>query len=378
MKKEVFEAIATLVGVVIGAGILGIPYVIAKSGLLVGIIDILIIGATMLMMNLFLGEIVLRTRGDHQLTGYAEIYLGQKGKFFMTLAMFIGTYGALTAYLIGEGKVLSAIFGGPEILYSLIFFLIVSIIVANGIKMVEKAELLFVTIFLTIIIAICAIAIFHTNTANWVEYDFTQMFLPFGVVLFAFLGSAAIPEMREELINHRKDMKKAILIGSCIPIIVYLLFAAAVVGVSGKDTTEIATIGLGQNLGEGMIILSNIFAMLTMTTAFIALSLAIVEVWNYDYKLKRKFSLWLTLSIPLIAFLLGIKSFINTIGIVGAFAGGIEGILIVMMMMKARKYGNRTPEYSIKGAKIISVLIMTVFILGMAYVVLKNLKMISF
>ena len=378
MKKEVFEAIATLVGVVIGAGILGIPYVIAKSGLLVGIIDILIIGATMLMMNLFLGEIVLRTRGDHQLTGYAEIYLGQKGKFFMTLAMFIGTYGALTAYLIGEGKVLSAIFGGPEILYSLIFFLIVSIIVANGIKMVEKAELLFVTIFLTIIIAICAIAIFHTNTANWVQYDFTQMFLPFGVVLFAFLGSAAIPEMREELINHRKDMKKAILIGSCIPIIVYLLFAAAVVGVSGKDTTEIATIGLGQNLGEGMIILSNIFAMLTMTTAFIALSLAIVEVWNYDYKLKRKFSLWLTLSIPLIAFLLGIKSFINTIGIVGAFAGGIEGILIVMMMMKARKYGNRTPEYSIKGAKIISVLIMTVFILGMAYVVLKNLKMISF
>ncbi len=37
MKKKLFQAIATLTGTVIGAGFLGIPYVMSKSGFLIGL-----------------------------------------------------------------------------------------------------------------------------------------------------------------------------------------------------------------------------------------------------------------------------------------------------------------------------------------------------
>ena len=73
-------AAATLIGTIVGAGILGIPYVIAKAGFLYGFFIILLIGFAFLFLNLSTGEIVLRTKTQHQLTGYAEKYLGQWGK----------------------------------------------------------------------------------------------------------------------------------------------------------------------------------------------------------------------------------------------------------------------------------------------------------
>ena len=38
MKKEFFEAIALLMGTVIGAGVLGIPYIVYKAGFLTGLL----------------------------------------------------------------------------------------------------------------------------------------------------------------------------------------------------------------------------------------------------------------------------------------------------------------------------------------------------
>ena len=44
MKKEGLEAVCIIIGTVIGAGVLGIPYVIAKAGFLIGLIELVIIG----------------------------------------------------------------------------------------------------------------------------------------------------------------------------------------------------------------------------------------------------------------------------------------------------------------------------------------------
>ena len=40
MKRKEYEAIALLVGTIIGAGILGIPYVVARAGFWTGIVNI--------------------------------------------------------------------------------------------------------------------------------------------------------------------------------------------------------------------------------------------------------------------------------------------------------------------------------------------------
>ena len=175
------------------------------------------------------------------------------------------------------------------------------------------------------------------NFFNLNNFNIDNLFIPYGVVLFAFLGASAIPEMREVLRWEKESMKKAIIIGGLIPLVLYIFFAFSVVGVFGEKTSEIATIGLGQEFGRAVLIFANLFAVFAMMTSFLGLGLALKEMYNFDYKLNNNISWALACFIPLIAFLFGLKSFINVIGLTGVFAGGLEGVLIVLMLWKSKK-----------------------------------------
>ena len=114
--KKFWAATFTLSGAVIGAGILGLPYVFAKSGFFIGLMWIIFLGIILIFVKLALGEVTLRTKGRHQLAGYAEKYLGKWAKGFMVFAVLFGIYSALLAYLIGEGDSFSHLFLGILIL----------------------------------------------------------------------------------------------------------------------------------------------------------------------------------------------------------------------------------------------------------------------
>jgi tyrosine-specific transport protein len=207
--------------------------------------------------------------------------------------------------------------------------------------------------------------------ANLVTFNIYSILIPFGVILFAFRGLEAVPEMREYLIRDKKKLKKAILLGSLIPLVAYIIFAFATLGVTGLNTTEIVTTGLGESFGGGMIILGSLFAIFAMLTSFLTLALAMKEIFMFDYKLSSNKSWALTMFIPLIIFLSGATSFIKVIGITGALAGGTEGILIVLMYWKAKKHGNRIPEFKLGKLHLIGLLIILLFIIGISYQVLN-------
>ncbi len=368
------EAIATLVGATIGAGILGIPYVASQAGFGVALMYILLIGAAVIIVNLFMGEVALRTKGSHQLSGYAEKYLGGKGKFAMLLTMASGIYGALIAYLIGVGASLHAIFPSVSAFwFTLGFFVIGSAIVFLGLTAVKESELFLSFLTITVVMLIIAISIFSPgfSPSNLNSINPAKLFLPYGVVLFAFLGASAVPEMRIELEKQKGRLKKSIIIGGLIPMIVYILFPLAVVGVNGLATTEIATIGLGEAFGATMHVFANLFAVLAMGSSFLILSLALKDMYVFDYKLNKTLSWALTCLVPLAVFLSGIRGFIQVIGFAGAITGGLQGILIIMMHHRARHRGERKPEFAISRTVALGVLLGIIFALGMAYEVLN-------
>jgi amino acid permease len=376
MKRGFYEAVATLIGTTIGAGIMGIPYVVAKAGIVAGIIDVVLIGFVVLMINLYTGEIALRTKKTHQLAGFAELYLGKKWKIIMAITAFISIIGALTAYLIGLGQVLQAVFGGNAIVNSLLFFVVGAALIYFDLYAVKKAELYlnaFVILIIGLIIAVC---FFNFNPANiaFKPLNLANIFIPYGVILFAFVGASAIPEMEVEIKQNKKLLKKAIIVGTLIPFAVYLLFMIAVLGVTGLQTTEIATIGLGQKLGELMVILGNLMPIFTMATSFFILGLALKWMFHYDYKMPNFFSWALTCFIPLALFIAGARSFIQVIGITGAVAGGLEGIMIVLIAKNAKKRKGKEfkkPEYQIGLSWIFAIIIILLFTAGILYQFVK-------
>lgn len=378
MNKNMLGAIAAMVGAIIGAGVLGIPYVFAKSGILLGLGNLFFIGAVVLLMNLMLGEVTLRTRKSHMLPKLAEIFLGKTGKILIFAALFIGIWGAMIAYLIGVGESMAAIYGystlfgiSANLVFSLLFFVLASSLVYFGLKIVTKSEIILASATVLVVVALCIWGALKINLTNLTTINLSYIFLPYGVVLFAILGTSALPEVRRILEKDKKIIKKTIAIGVLIPLILYAIFALIVVGITGAATTEIATIGLGESLGPIAILLGNLFAIFAMASSYVILGLALKDSLTDGLKIKHWHAFALTISIPLIVFLLGVKSFIGVIGTTGAIAGGLDGIIVALIWRAAKKKGQRKPEYSIKWGAVASYLLLAVFSLGIIYTFLS-------
>ena len=374
-RNKMLIAAMTLMGTVVGAGILGIPYVVAKAGFLLGLLIIVGLGLAFLMVNLFVGEFVLRTKEQHQLTGYAEKYLGRWGKRIMTFTMVFGIYGALTAYLIGEGEALRVIFGfGSPLIYSLLFFVITFLVIYSGMKATGRVELILVFLLLLIVALIGLFSFKQINFTHFSGFNLAQIFLPYGVIVFAYLGAAAIPEMQEVLGKKKNLMKKSIIIGSTIPIILYVLFCFFVIGVVGLDNFEllapnerIATIALGIYSSPLMGMFANFIAVIAMFTSYLTLAVALTEMFQYDYNYSRKISFFLTLLLPLLILLFNLTNFIAILGITGAVAGGLEGILLILIYWKSKLLGDRKPEFSLGQHRILGSFLILMFTLGVIY-----------
>lgn len=397
-RHKFLVAVSTLAGTIVGAGILGIPYVLAKGGFVYGSLLICFLGAAFVLLNLYSGEMILRTKGNFQLTGYIGKYLGKWGKWLMTLAMVFGIYGALTAFLIGEGQVLKSIFGEPTFLaslsfiptiiltllqthfYSLIFFTIASLIIYHGVKAAGEVELIIISILIFIVFLIGILSFGNINISNFNTFNPASFFLPYGVILFSFMGIAAVPEINEQFGKNKKDFKKAIIVGSIVPLILYFLFSLIVVGIVGLGNFEllsanerIATVALSVYSGSFLGLLANIFAVFTMFTTFLTLAIALIGVYEYDYKLNKQLALALTLIVPLILALGNLTTFISALAFVGCVTGGTEAILIILAYWKAKKLGNRKPEYSLKLPKFLSYILIVMFVVGIVYKLVEYL-----
>ena len=337
---SVADAVFMITGMTIGAGILGIPYVVAQVGLKIGLAYIIVFGLIMLALNLMLGEIAVRTRESLQITGFVGKYLGKWPKLIINIMIIFGSYGALLAYISGEGQTLANLFGGNSMVWSVVFWGIASTLVWRGLQTVKVAERILSLVVMTIICGLSIYILKDFKMATWAYSDLSQVFLPYGVILFALNGTSAVIEAHALLPRDNKSFKKALIIGSLIPVAIYVLFALAVVGATGLQTTEIATIGLGQKFGQGVMIISNVFAILAMSTGFIGSGIALKQNFIWDNKLNRYFSEFLVISVPIVLFMAGLRQFITILSLSGGVLIAMEAIILVFVCFQARKKGD--------------------------------------
>ena len=367
-KKRLFSAVATLIGCIIGAGILGIPSVVAKAGFLTGLLDLVIIGLLFLLVNLYLGEVMLRTKGDHQLIYYADKYLGHAGKKLMFISIILGIYGSLIAYIIGQGAAVAKLFGISDFVGSIIVFSILSFLIYIGLNAVEDAEDIIVPAAIFIIIVLSAASLAKIIPTNLLVFSPKSLALPYGVLFFAFMGASAMPSVKEELRGSWADLKKAVIIGSLVPLGIYIIFALSMVGVLGTGVNEIAALSFGDIIGESYAFFGSLLAMLTMTTSFLVLGLALKEIFRRDYGLRRN-SAWMIACLVPFAFyimlkLSGLASFQFMLNLTGTITGVITMVLIILMVLAAKKYGTRKPEYTIYINKWIAAVLIIFILLG--------------
>jgi tyrosine-specific transport protein len=378
MNKNFLYASATLIGTIVGAGMFGLPYVVAQSGFLIGAVFLLVLTGVTLLIHLIYGEIVCRTTEKHRLVGYAEHYLGKWGKRIATFSILIGFYGSLLVYLIISGEFLSTIFsplfGGSPFIYSLVFVAIGAFAVFKDVVLIKKIELGMSFFMILIIFLIFFSGLPHLDVSNFKNIDLKYFFLPYGVVFWALAGGAAIPEIREILETDGKKYKNTIILGTIIPAILYFLFLLTVVGISGQATSPEAIKGLVGFLGEGIVIVGAVLGLLAVITSYLVIGLYLKKVFWYDYKINKNLSWFLVCLIPLAGFLLGLRAFIPLMSFLGVILGAIEGTVLVLTYIKAKKSGDREPEYGLKIPNIVIYSLIALFILGFIYEIIYFVK----
>lgn len=366
------EATFMITGMTIGAGILGIPYVVAQVGLGAGLAYILVLGLTMLYLNLVIGEIAVRTKEELQLPGFAGKYLGRWAKGLMSVIIILSGYGALLAYVVGEGQILTALLGGNAIFWSVVFWSVGSVLVWRGLHTVKTVEKILSLAVMVIIVGLSLYLLPQIKTANLFYQNWASLFLPYGVILFALHATPAVVEAHALLPGSQRHFRRAVILGTLIPVALYLLFALAVVGVSGLGTTAVATIGLGEKFGSGILFCANLFALFSMGTGFFGFGVALKQTFMWDYKLSQWAAEFLVISVPLVLFLWGLRNFIEILDIVGGLFIGIEAILMILIFLRARRYGDLSAaRYRFRLFWIFLVPVLVIFSCASVYSVIK-------
>lgn len=372
--KGFLLATAVLMSTIVGVGIFSLPYAGAQSGFLIAAIFLFILAGIMTLLHLLYGEIVSRTKEKHRLVGYAGHYLGKWGRGIVALSVFIGFYGSLLVYIIVGGDFLAVILSPlivvPSIIFNLIFFIIGSIAVYFGLRLIAELDFFMGLFLILIILLIFSFGLSYINLDNFKHINIRNLFFPYGAILYSLAGMAAIPEIKE-LIRNKKHYSKAIIIGTLIPAFLYLVFMFSVIGLTGGKTSSEAISGLINVLGNKIVFLGSLFGFLACLTSFFILGLSLKKTFLYDFKFNKNIAWFLVCIIPFLLFVLGMRNFIYIIVILGALMGAIEGSSIVLIYKKAKKFGNQVPDYELKLPEFLRYIIILVFILGFVYTIIS-------
>ena len=366
-QKNVLLAIAALSGTIIGAGFFSLPYIITQVGVWVLLAYFLVLGGLVLLIHLLLAEVALRTPDFLRLPGYAQVHLGEKGRYAALISIVFGGYGSMLAYLIIGGsflqQIMSPVLGGGNLAYTLVYFLLGGFLLYLGIRPMAKICFFELAVFsgLLVLFAVFGKELFNANNLIG-QPSLKNAFLPYGPVLFSLWGAAMIPEVEEMLGEGKKNLKKVVIISVVLAAVVYLLFALIVAGISGKATTIDGISGLIGLLGPGIVIFGLFVGIVTTFTSFVALGLTVEKVLTYDFKIPRMWALALACFAPLVMYLLGFNNFLKVISFVGAGMMGLEGVLILAMY------------YKIKGKKVFIYPLMVVLLGGFIYELVNFLK----
>ena len=354
------EAFLLLVGTIVGVGMFGIPFVFERAGFLTGLVLLVVLAAAATLVHLAYAEVVSRTATVHRLPGYARSYLGSPAGWLASASYLFGLSGALLAYVVLGGSFVGSLVSwvwsnAPVWIGPLGFYLFGVAVIARGIRFEGLADAV-LTIGLIVAIAILGLTLLPSaSLAGIAAFHPGRLLIPYGVLLFSLAGGAIIPDLKRVLgPGGLSSLGKIVVAGT-----------HAMVGATGGATTPDAVSGLAEKFGLPYFLLGNVIGVLATITSFIALGVVLEGMFASDFNM-RPFPAWLlTAVIPAVLFGLGFQDFINIVSIVGAFAIGIDSMLVLAMHRRVSALSTGAPgafRVAIPGA--LRLLLMALFAAG--------------
>lgn len=378
-KISMLQGAALIFGTNIGAGVLSLPYATKNGGFLVLFITLLIGGVLTCMSMLYVAEVSMRTKEPLQLSGLAEKYLGQTGRWLAFLAVTILGVAAMTAYAAGSGEVLYELLGIPKLAGTLVFFAIGTLIILKGLQATGIVEGI-LTSGMVIVLAILCIWTFVgpgiTFSNLWILNPY--FLIPVGnMVMFTFLAQFVVPEVARGLAHKPKAVPRAIVLGMLGVGFVEGIVPFAALGLLGMGVDEMVTVSWGKVLGPAAYYMANVFALIAMFTSLVTIAYTsmrnITDMchWREDGRHRIYAIIWATVP-PVFIAVFGLGGIVSAMTYAGGFSGSIMSILPVFLLFKARKNGDIEPEWKCtwQSHSVFTIPLILIYLLALLYSIL--------
>lgn len=354
-----------IAGTTIGAGMLALPLASAGLGFTTSLLIMLGMWALMAYTALLMLELHQYSDKNATLHTLAKQFLGEKGKWVATFAMLFLFYALCAAYIAG-GSVqfnqklqLWFALDIPSEFGTVIFTAIIATIVAVGTHSVDMVNrVLFSLKIVTMIIMLTVLTpnIQQTNLLSMpIQQGLIISALPVIFTSFGFHGS--IPAVVKYLDLDIKSLRKAIIIGSAMPLMIYVLWQLATLGVVSQEqlVSQQGVSALVHTLSTALHnpTIANtvsIFADLALVTSFLGVSLGLFDFLGDSIKKShtakgRLMVAFITFTPPLGFALFYPQGFITALGY-AAIALAILAILLPVAMIRVARLKNASHENS--------------------------------
>ena len=378
MSKNFFSQIifpaSLLATTIIGAGMFALPFLFSKAGIGTGLFYLIFFGVILTLIHLMYADIIVRTSENRRFSGYARIYLGKFGYWSSIFMTIFGALLALTIYLILSPSFIKLILPAAPDIYVIfafwalgtlaIFFSINELIISGFLIFLGMAAIIFTIFGFGLTDGLDKI----TTTSL---FNFSNIFLPFGAVLFSMYGRSAIPTLLGYFRNNGQSPVKSkwpIIIGSITPAFIYAIFVFGILGIS-SDASEDAVSGLIGNLPSIVLWILGILGVISLWSTYIVIGRDIKKSLEHDFNLPVILSGAVVLIAPILLYIAGFQSFLKLVEFSGAIIIGLEGIYIILMWLKASRSADLRGQEKIinKIHPIIIIFLLLVFAAGIGY-----------
>jgi tyrosine-specific transport protein len=364
-----------IAGCCIGAGMLGLPLVTATAGFFPSVAAFILSWLFMLSTGMLLLEANLwfarEVKGINLMT-LTQKTLGKKAEILVAILFSFLFYCLMVAYLGGGGALISE---GLERLFSLhvdpylgslALVAVFGLVIFLGTRQVDLLNRflmagLGVSYAALVMSGAPCCAPSNLTHAAWGSAIFA---LPAMIISFGFHN--LIPSLTEYLEGNERSLRIAVLVGSAIPLAIYLLWEGVILGIlppannlqGSIDSGAMITTLLHNAVGDSYVVdLMRAFAFFALVTSFLAVALSFVDFLSDGLKVKKTgrgslFLVSLVLLPPLVFAYIYPAIFLKALNYAGAFGAVILfGIIPILMVWQGRYSKGRTERPLVPGGK---------------------------
>jgi tyrosine-specific transport protein len=338
-RHHFLGGVLLIAGTSIGVGMLALPVVTVEGGFVPALFVYIVCWLFMVAFARLILEACTWMPKDANLITISRNLLGAKGAAACWILYLFLFYCLLTAHIAAGGNAVLELSNHSlsNWLSILIYVFAFAPVVYLGTRAVDRLNtFLMAGVALTYILFIFTAAP-HIDFQLLKHHDIVKIWPALSVILTAFGFQNLVPTIYSYMERDHKMVRKAIWIGTSIPLVLYVIWELLVIGIVPLDELNAARIA-GQSAIEPLqtALQSNAlgkiaqgFAFFAMTTSFVGIAIAFFDFWADGLKWKKTgpkhlILVSLVFAIPLILVFVDPTIFITAL----TYAGGIGMILL--------------------------------------------------